>query len=258
MSSIVIGLIAGMALALFMGKISPAAIIESISQQPWLSIPVPFKYGFSFDWVAFLPIAIIYLITAIESTGDLTANCMISRQPIQGESYLRRIKGGVLADGFNSMLAAVFNTFPNTTFSQNNGVIQLTGVASRYVGYFIAGILVILGLFPMVGVILQQIPKPVLGGATLVMFGTVAAAGVKILAAEQLDRRKLLIMAVSFGIGLGVTLVPDLLKEMPKVVQNIFGSAVTSGGLSAILLSLLLPSEQEDKKEVTPTVAEQA
>ncbi|WP_332328279.1 solute carrier family 23 protein [Endozoicomonas sp. GU-1] len=110
---------------------------------------VPFKYGFSFDWLAFFPIAIIYLITAIESTGDLTANCMISRQPIQGEDYLRRIKGGVLGDGFNSMLAAVFNTFPNTTFSQNNAVIQLTGVASRYVGYFVAGILVILGLFPV-------------------------------------------------------------------------------------------------------------
>ncbi|KEI73443.1 nucleobase:cation symporter-2 family protein [Endozoicomonas elysicola] len=257
LSSIVIGLITGMALALFMGKTSTAAIMESISQQPWLSIPVPFKYGFSFDWVAFLPIAIIYLITAIESTGDLTANCMISKQPIQGENYLRRIKGGVLGDGFNSMLAAVFNTFPNTTFSQNNGVIQLTGVASRYVGYFVAGILVILGLFPVVGAILQQIPKPVLGGATLVMFGTVAAAGVKILAAEQLDRRKLLIMAVSFGIGLGVTLVPDLLKEMPKVVQNIFGSAVTSGGLSAILLSLLLPSDETNEEHVSPAVAEQ-
>lgn len=257
LSSIVIGLIAGMALALFMGKTSPAAIMESISHQPWLSIPIPFKYGFSFDWVAFLPIAIIYLITAIESTGNLTANCMISRQPIQGESYLRRIKGGVLGDGFNSMLAAVFNTFPNTTFSQNNGVIQLTGIASRYVGYFVAGILVILGLFPMVGAVIQKIPKPVLGGATLVMFGTVAAAGVKILAAEQLNRRKLLIMAVSFGIGLGVTLVPDLLKEMPKVVQNIFGSAVTSGGLSTILLSLLLPSEQSDKEGATPTIANQ-
>ncbi|WP_238593631.1 solute carrier family 23 protein [Endozoicomonas atrinae] len=159
LSSIVIGLITGMALALFMGKTSTAAIMESISQQPWLSIPVPFKYGFSFDWVAFLPIAIIYLITAIESTGDLTANCMISRQPIQGKNYLRRIKGGVLGDGFNSMLAAIFNTFPNTTFSQNNGVIQLTGVASRYIGYFVAGILVILGLFPVVGAILQQIPN---------------------------------------------------------------------------------------------------
>ncbi|WP_066017662.1 solute carrier family 23 protein [Endozoicomonas atrinae] len=100
-------------------------------------------------------------------------------------------------------------------------------------------------------------PKPVLGGATLVMFGTVAAAGVKILAAEQLDRRKLLIMAVSFGIGLGVTLVPDLLKEMPKVVQNIFGSAVTSGGLSAILLSLLLPSDETNEEHISPAVAEQ-
>jgi xanthine permease XanP len=102
---------------------------------------------------------------------------------------------------------------------------------------------VVLGLFPILGAVLQQIPKPVLGGATLVMFGTVAAAGIKIIASETLNRRKLLIMAVSFGVGLGVTMVPELLQHAPKLVQNIFGSAVTSGGLVAILLSLLLPEQ---------------
>ncbi|WP_432459030.1 MULTISPECIES: uracil-xanthine permease family protein [unclassified Agarivorans] len=240
LSSIVIGLVVGTLIALAMGKLDGS----SITAQPWVSIPVPFKYGFSFDWVAFLPVALIYFITAIESAGDITANCIISQQAIKGDGYLKRIRSGVLADGFNSMLAATFNTFPNTTFSQNNGVIQLTGVASRYIGYYIAAILVILGLFPMLGAVLQLIPKPVLGGATLVMFGTVAAAGVKILASDQLNRRKLLIMAVSFGVGLGVILVPNLLQHAPKLVQNIFGSSVTSGGLMAIFLSLLLPEEQ--------------
>ncbi|GAD00855.1 nucleobase:cation symporter-2 family protein [Agarivorans albus] len=239
LSSIVIGLLAGMLIALFMGKVD----FSSLGSQPWVSIPIPFKYGFSFDWVAFLPIALIYFITAIESAGDITANCAISQQEIKGDSYLKRVRGGVLADGVNSLIAAVFNTFPNTTFSQNNGVIQLTGVASRYIGYYIALILVVLGLFPILGAVLQQIPKPVLGGATLVMFGTVAAAGIKIIASETLNRRKLLIMAVSFGVGLGVTMVPDLLQHAPKLVQNIFGSAVTSGGLVAILLSLLLPEQ---------------
>jgi xanthine permease XanP len=149
------------------------------------------------------------------------------------------------------LIAFVFHTFPNTTFSQNNGVIQLTGVASRHIGYYVAVILMILGLFPIIGGVLQQIPKPVLGGATLVMFGTVAAAGVKILANETLDRRSLLIMAASFGIGLGVSMRPDLLAEMPDLVRNIFGSAVTSGGLTAILLSVILP-EEGDAAESEP------
>ncbi|NVK42201.1 MAG: purine permease [Oceanospirillaceae bacterium] len=246
LSSIVIGLVAGSLVAFFMGKIS----FEHLGSLPLVSLPLPFKYGFSFDWGAFLPIALIYLITAIESTGDLTANSIICRQPIRGDVYIRRIRGGVLGDGLNSALAAVFNTFPNTTFSQNNGVIQLTGVASRHVGYYIAAILILLGLFPIVGGVLQQIPKPVLGGATLVMFGTVAAAGVKILANEHLDRRKLLIMAVAFGLGLGV-MNAELLGQMPPLVQNIFGSPITTGGLAAVLLSLLLPAPLSAKNEAT-------
>lgn len=240
LSSIVLGLVIGFVVAAFMGKVS----FGNLASLPLIAIPVPFKYGFSFDWAAFLPIALIYLITAIESTGDITANCIVSRQPIKGELYMKRVKGGVLADGLNSMLAALFNSMPNTTFSQNNGVIQLTGVASRHVGYYIAGILFILGMFPIIGGVLQNIPKPVLGGATLVMFGTVAAAGIKILATEHLDRRSLLIMAVSFGMGLGAMMVPDVLAQMPKLVQSVFGSAITTAGLAAIILSAVLPQEK--------------
>ncbi len=252
LSSIILGLMIGFEIAIFMGMVD----FSNLAALPLLSVPMPLRYGFSFDWSAFAPIAVIYLITAIESTGDITANCIISRQPIRGEGYIKRIRGGVLADGLNSMLAALFNTFPNTTFSQNNGVIQLTGVASRHVGYYIAAILMLLGLFPVIGGILQQIPKPVLGGATLVMFGTVAAAGVKILANETLDRRKLLILAVSFGLGLGV-MTPDLLGQMPPLVQSIFGSPITTGGLAAIVLSLLLPvpSVQTDATEAQASEA---
>jgi xanthine permease XanP len=191
----------------------------------------------------FLPVALIYLISSIETVGDLTANCMISRQPISGPGYLARLKGGVLGDGVSCLLAATFNAFPNTTFAQNNGVIQLTGVASRHVGLYIGALLIALGLFPLLGAILQQIPKPVLGGATLVMFGSVAAAGVRILAQAPLDRRSLLIIATSFGVGLGIAAQPSLLDQLPAVVKTLFDSAITSGGLSAILLNLLLPEE---------------
>jgi len=239
LSSIMVGLALGYLAAALLGKVSPPAL----EQLPWLSLPVPFKYGFAFNWGAFLPVALIYLITTIESTGDLTANSMVSQQPVKGPVYLERIRGGILGDGINSALAALLNTFPNTTFSQNNGVIQLTGVASRHVGYYIAALLILLGLFPALGALLQQIPKPVLGGATLLMFGTVTATGIKILATESLDRRKLLIMAVSFGMGLGVALEPALLARLPQLVQNLFGSPITTGGLSAILMTLLLPDK---------------
>lgn len=249
--AIFFGMIAGMIAAYMMGKVD----FSKLATMEWFVLPMPFKYGFSFDIQAFIPVALIYLVTVIESAGDLTATSMVSRQPISGPVYDARIKGGVLADGVNSMIAAIFNTFPNTTFSQNNGVIQLTGIASRYVAFWVAGMLFLLGLFPIIGGIFQQLPKPVLGGATLVMFGTIAAAGIRILATLDLDRRTMLIMAVSFGLGLGVAMVPDLLKQMPKMIQNIFGSAVTMAGLSAILLNTLLPQTENDE-EVDPVVTE--
>ena len=250
--AIFFGMIAGMIAAYAMGKVD----FSKLATMDWFALPIPFKYGFSFDIEAFIPVALIYLVTVIESSGDLTATSMVSKQPISGPIYDERIKGGVLADGFNSMLAATFNTFPNTTFSQNNGVIQLTGIASRYVAFWVAGLLVLFGLFPIIGGVFMQLPKPVLGGATLVMFGTIAAAGIRILATQNLDRRTMLIMAVSFGLGLGVAMVPDLLKEMPKMVQNIFGSAVTMAGLSAILLNTLLPQMDNDDLVEVPVSEE--
>jgi len=244
MSSIVIGLVIGFIVAFFMGTVD----FSGLSSLPIISIPIPFKYGFHFNFAAFIPIALIYLITTIESIGDLTATSMVSKEPIEGDLYIKRIKGGVLGDGVNSALAATFNTFPNTTFSQNNGVIQLTGVASRYIGLYIAAFLVVLGLFPIIGGVFQQMPKPVLGGATLVMFGTVAAAGIKIIASHPIDRRAMMIMALAFGLGLGVMLVPDALSKMPVVVQRIFGSPVTTGGLTAIIANIILPDPSKGKK----------
>lgn len=245
LSSILVGLIVGWVAAALLGKVGPI----DFSSQPLLSIPIPFKYGFSFDWEVFIPIAFIYLITAIESTGDITANCMFSKQEVTGPKYLKRLRAGVLGDGVNSLIAATFNTFPNTTFSQNNGVIHLTGIASRYVGYFIAGVLFLLGLFPILGSLLMTIPKPVLGGATLVMFGTVAAAGIKIIASETLNRQKIMIIALSFGFGLGVMLVPDLLSNTPKLVQSIFGSPVTLSGITALTMTAVLAVFDRQKSE---------
>ena len=247
MSSIVIGLAVGYAVAAAMGLVN----FSKLDDLSWFSMPQPLKYGLDFSWAAFLPIAIIYLITAVESIGDLTATSMLSGQPVKGKTYIERIKGGVLADGINSAIAGLFCTFPNTTFSQNNGVIQLTGVASRYVAFFIAGIFVLLGLSPVLAGIFRIMPEPVLGGATILMFGTVAAAGIRILATQHLGSRETLIIAVSLGIGVGVTMVPDILKNIaPAEIKNVLTSGITAGGLTAILLNIILPHREssDDRK----------
>ena len=236
MSSIVIGLVIGYVVAWLMGMVD----FSSIQSYGGFNVPVPFRYGLAFDWSSFIALGLIYMITAIEAYGDITANSMISGQPVDGETFVKRASGGILADGFNSMLAGVFNSFPNTIFAQNNGMIQLTGVASRYVGYYIAGFLIVLGLFPAVGLVFSLMPDPVLGGATLLMFGTVAAAGIRIIASQEINRKATLVMALSFSLGLSVELVPEILNQLPDALRNIFSSGITTGGLTAILANALI------------------
>lgn len=231
MGSIVLGLLVGCVAAYCLGMIHFSDIHATGS----LNIPVPLKYGLRFDVGTIVGLGLIYLVTAVEAFGDITANSLISGEPVEGPVFMRRAQGGILADGFNSMLAAVFNSFPNSIFAQNNGMIQLTGVASRYVGYFIAGALFLLGLFPVVGEFFSLIPDCVLGGATLLMFGTVAAAGVRIIASTKMDRKAVLVLAISFAMGMSVELVPDILSQMPSVIKSIFSSGITTGGVTAMI-----------------------
>ena len=241
MSSIVIGLVIGYVVSWAMGMVN----FSDIPDFGNLNIPIPFKYGVSFDLSAIVSLGLVYLITAIEAYGDITANSLISGQPVEGEKFMKRASGGILADGFNSMLAGIFNSFPNSIFAQNNGMIQLTGVASRYVGYFIAGMLVLLGLFPVVGLIFSLMPEPVLGGATLLMFGTVAAAGIRIIASQDINRKATLVIAISFSFGLSVELVPEILSQLPETVRNIFSSGITTGGVMAILTNALIQIKED-------------
>lgn len=246
MGAIAIGLIAGYIVSAMLGMVN----LSVLSRLPIVSLPIPFRYGLSFDLGAFLPFILLYVLTAIETVGDLTATSAVSGQPVSGAVYVRRIKGGVLGDGVNSAIAALLNTFPNTTFSQNNGVIQMTGVGSRYVGFFVAGIFAILGLLPIVGGVFQAIPQPVLGGATTVMFGSIAVAGLNIVASATLDRRAMIIVAVSLAMGLGVLYAPEIFSDKPALVKNLFGSSISTGGLTAILLSWLLPSDSPAEKQM--------
>ena len=241
MSSIVIGLIVGYIVAWATGAVNFSALRNFGS----FNVPIPFRYGVSFNLSSIISLGLVYLITAIEAYGDITANSMISGQEVEGPKFMKRASGGILADGFNSALAGVFNSFPNSIFAQNNGMIQLTGVASRYVGYFIAGMLILLGLFPVVGLVFSLMPDPVLGGATLLMFGTVAAAGIRIIASQNINRKATLVMAISFSFGLSVELVPEILQQLPDGVRNIFSSGITTGGVMAILSNALIHIKED-------------
>lgn len=237
MGAIAIGLLVGYIVSIFLGLVD----FSIFNKLPLISIPMPLRYGMSFDFASFIPFVFLYILTSIETIGDLTATSAITKQPVEGSLYMRRIKGGILGDGINCLVAAVFNTFPVTTFSQNNGVIQMTGVGSRYVGFYIAGILALLGLLPIVGGIFQSLPQPVLGGATVVMFGAIAVAGMNIISSVEVDRRALIIIAVSLALGLGVVYVPEILDNKPALIKNIFSSATSTGGLTAVLLNWFLP-----------------
>jgi len=240
-SAILIALVAGYILAGFMGYLD----FSTLEEAPLIQIPTPMHFGLSFSWSLFIPMAFIYLVTSLEAIGDITATSKLSNQPVDGDSWMQRIKGGVLVNGANSLLAGLFNTFPSSVFAQNNGVIQLTGVASRYVGLWIAIMLIILGLFPAVAGIIQAVPQAVLGGAVMVMFGAVAASGVNILSGIQLDRRALLIIAISLALGLGVAQVPQILEHLPELFKNIFSSGVATGGIAALILNIVLPETRK-------------
>jgi xanthine permease XanP len=211
---------------------------------PWFAVPTPFRYGLGFRATALVPFAFLYLITAIESIGDITATSSLTGEPITGPVYFHRLRGGVMADGVSSLIAAVFNSFPSTTFAQNNGVIQLTGVASRHIGPVVGLLLIALGLFPVVGGVVQAMPQAVLGGATIIMFGTVAVAGIKILSGVTMDRRATTIAALSFGLGLGVTFVPDVMDAMPPFIKDMFSSGIATGGMCALFLNVVLPGKR--------------
>ncbi|WP_186074897.1 nucleobase:cation symporter-2 family protein [Burkholderia gladioli] len=239
-TALVIALAVGYLAAAAMGRLDFTGAREAALFQ----VPTPLHFGIGFSWSLFVPMLIIYVVTSLEAIGDVTATSKVSREPVEGPLWMQRIKGGVLVNGANSLLAGVFNTFPSSVFAQNNGVIQLTGIASRHVGVWIAGMLVVLGLFPAVAGVLQAVPEPVLGGATMVMFGAVAASGINILAGVKLDRRALLIIAVSLALGLGVSQVPEILTNLPHALKNVLASGVATGGLCALLMNWFLPERK--------------
>ncbi|GBO56383.1 xanthine permease [Pseudanabaena sp. lw0831] len=237
MGSVIIGLFVGLITSLCMG----IADFSMISTLPIINVPIPFRFGLDFDLVTFIGFAVIYIALTLEVLGDITATSMVSGEPISGHIYMKRLKGGILGDGINSLMASILGSFPIVTPAQNNGIIQLTGVGSRYVGYYIAAILTFLGLFPVVGGVLLAIPTSVFGGAIMLMFGTVAVAGLNILREVEMDNRSFVILAISLAAGLGVTSLPESLEHFPSAVRSVLESGIATGSICALVLNLVVP-----------------
>ncbi len=222
----------------------------NLGKAQMIYIPSFFGYGVKFGWATLLPMLIIFFVTAIEAIGDITATASVSGEPICGKLHMNRLSGGVMTDGISSLIGSILGGFPLSCFAQNNGIIQITGVASRHVGFFIAGFLVLSGFCPIVSNVFQIIPQCVLGGGMLIMFGTIMAAGIRILGMEKLNRRSLIIISVAIAAGMTVEN-HAVLESFPDLIRYSFSSGIGTGGLAAIVLNLILPKEKEKIKPHT-------
>jgi xanthine permease len=240
-ASVLIGMVVGYILCIPLGMID----FSSVGQASWLSLPKAFGYGINFNLKVLLPFIPAYFVTVIGTVG-----CLKAINEVSGiESDEKRIGAGVLSDGIGSMLAGMFGAMPNTSFSQNIGLIPLTKVASRYVTMMAGGLLIILGLFPKFAALINIMPQPVLGGVGIVMFGTVAAAGIETLSRVKLNNRNLLIIATSIGLGLGVTFRPDVIAKLPEGLKMIFSSGISTGTITALVLNVLLREKNKKSNE---------
>ena len=234
-----LGVMVGCALCGLLGGLNAPPPDETSA---WLTRPRFLPHGFAFRWELALPFAFVYLVSLLEAMGDMTATAQLSGLPTTGAAHWKRLSGGVMADGLLSTVSALFGGFPSATYAQNNGVIQVTGVASRRIGYVMAAILALLGLFPVVGRWVTAMPPPVLGGLALLMFGLVAVSGVRLLVSAGLGQREGLIVALSLGVGLGLPTQPTLLTSLPPTLHALLESGISAGGLTALMLNLAWPA----------------
>ncbi|GAA1802632.1 uracil-xanthine permease family protein [Nesterenkonia flava] len=243
-AAVLIGLIAGYAVALAAGMVDFSPVAEA----GWFFAPAPLQFGLDFHSAAIVAITVIAIASSVESIGDITA---VARTGAGRAPTARELSGGVMADGIGTSIAAIFGGLPNTTYSQNTGVIALTGVVSRFVVAIAGGILLLAGFVPKIAAVFNTIPYPVLGGAVLVMFSMVASAGVQVIAQETLDRRALLILAVSLGSGLGFSLAPEeVLSGFQSDIQLLLGSGIVPAMLVAVVLNTFLPKTETEATNV--------
>lgn len=240
--SVLIGTVVAFVVSVGMGMVD----FTAVNNAAWFAIPTPFKYGIEFKLAPILIVTLLYMVSMIEYVGDTTGVAMIAvnREPTQKE-----LSAGVKCDGLGSAFSGIFNALPNVSYSGNIGLVALTGVYSRYVVGLAGLFITLIGFIPKFSTMFSLIPAPIIGGATIVMFGLVATAGLRLLRMEKLTERNLLIIAISICIGLGFAINPQALAAYPfyisAVVQGIPGTAI-----SAMILNLIFPRKSEEEEEI--------
>jgi OHCU decarboxylase len=231
--AVLVGLVVGTLVAWILGD----AHFDAVAQSAWFGVTTPFYFGWpKFAAAAIVSMIVVMLITAVETTGDVFATGEIVEKRIVREDIARALR----ADGLATTLGGILNSFPYTCFAENVGLVRLTRIKSRYVVAAAGVIMIILGLLPKAAAIVAGIPHPVLGGAAIAMFATVAVVGIQTLSRVDFhDHRNVVIVATSLGLAMYVTAQPDVAKAVPDWAQIIFGSGITLGSITAILLNLV-------------------
>lgn len=236
-ASVFIGMVTGYIVCIPLGMVD----LKSVAEAKWIAPPYILHYGFHFDPASTLAFVPAFLVSTIGTVGIMIAIGESSHVKLHSD----RVAGGVLCDGIGSAISGLFGAGPNTAFSQNVGLITLTKVASRRVMILAGIILAILGVFPKLSALIAVMPSAVLGGVGVIMFGLVAAQGIKTLSTVHLGDRELLIISVAFALGIGVTVKPDILKNLPGAVQMIFSSGISTGTLAALILNIVLVDKKD-------------
>jgi len=235
-AAILIGLIAGYIVGYLTGQVN----FSGVAKAAWFAIPQPFKYGVEFSAYAIIGMCLMSVVSAIETVGDISG---IAKGGANREATDKELAGGTYADGLGSFVAGLFGGLPNTSFSQNVGLISMTGVMSRSVVTLGALFLVACGLIPKVGAIVAAMPISVLGGGVIVMFGMVVSAGINMLSDVNWNRRNMIILAMSLSIGLGLQAVPKSMQHLPDSLEMLMVSGLLPAAAISVILNLLIPED---------------
>ena len=235
-AAILIGLVAGYLAGIATGAVN----FGGVAKASWFAIPMPFQYGIEFNMAAILGMCLISIVSAIETVGDISG---IAKGGANREATDKELAGGTYADGLGSAIAGVFGGLPNTSFSQNVGLISMTGVMSRSVVTASALMLIACGLVPKIGAVVAAMPISVLGGGVILMFGMVISAGIKMLTDVDWNRRNMMILAISMSVGLGLQQVPKSMQHLPDNLEMLAVSGLLPVAVLAVVLNLVLPKE---------------
>ena len=239
-SAVLVGILAGYVYGLAVGMVTFEGIGTSWDRAAAFALPVPFKYGFEITTAAVVGFCMMSFVSAVETVGDVSG---ITKGGAGREATDKEIEGATYADGLGSAVAGIFGGLPNTSFSQNVGLVAMTGVMSRHVVTIGAIFLIVCGLIPKVGAVVRTIPIEVLGGGVIVMFGMVAAAGARMLADVAWNRRNMVIFAIALSVGFGLQLDPKAVQYLPDTARILMVSGLLPAAVIAIVLNLVLPEE---------------